>query len=118
MDLTVGQMVRSTSDGQLGHLVETSAGTAVKLDRGTVDVIVAYDPGKWIPADRPKLTSIQIGQVMHEADRALQRALGMYGSKEWLGLPEKTRIAYSALGPDTKDTMRRALFKAIRAAIS
>lgn len=106
-------LVKSVSDGQLGTVVETTEGRRmVRLDRGkNVEMVVPYTPSQWEPAERPRLSPIQVAHVCYEADKALRRARGEYGLAEWATMKEPEKISW--LNPP-KDEQRAVLYAAIK----
>ena len=110
-------LVRSVTDGQLGTLVDTSEGQQVRLDRGPVEILVPYNPVRWVPAERPPLDDTQVASVAWAADMALRRVKGEYRVSEWVCLRDRDRMAFIANGPDTDDEQRLALYEAVVGAL-
>lgn len=106
----IGQRVRNVTDGQIGFLVTTSAGTCVKLDRASQDIIIPYSPHVWLNADKPPLNEVQVAQVAFAADQALRRVNGEYNVDEWISLSDKDRIDFITNGPRTTDESRKKLY--------
>lgn len=112
---------RSVQTGDKGYLVKRAGKDWIHLDRpNDPSAQQPYDPMKWVvdKETRP-LTAMSCTQVAQAADQVLCRALGLYdkAGKDWLSMPEKTRIAWMRQGPK-KPEIRRKLYLAIRATLA
>ena len=110
---------RSSSTGDRGYLVTRDGGAAIRLDRPG-ECIRKLD-STWIPepAARP-LRAAELAQVVHAADVALCKLLGMHKAtpKAWASLTDDDRALWMAVGPPTTNPTRVALYEAIKGAIS
>lgn len=112
---------RDVQTGDRGYLVKRAGRDWIHLDRPNDPTAQwPFDPLKWVvdKEDRP-LTSLACAQVAQVADSVLCRALGLHDKarKDWLSMPEKTRIAWMKEGPK-KPAIRRKLYLAIRATLA
>lgn len=109
-------LVRNELDGQLGTVVHNDEGKPmVRLDRGKQEILVPYLPSLWKPAERPKLSPMQVARVCYEADRAYRLARGEYGVAEWISLKQEKQREW--LLPPSKGDDRAKLYAAIRAVL-
>lgn len=106
--MQVGARVRSTDDGQLGHIVEGPDGVLwVKLDRRGEDRRVPYQERAWVEDVAPKLTEMQIARVCYDVDRAWQLIHGGYSVTDWVSVRETERVRWSREGPPKGADKRR-----------
>jgi hypothetical protein len=94
-------------------LVDTQEGQKVRLDRGAVEILVPYNPVRWVPAEKPPLDPTQVASVAWAADMALRRVKGEYRVSDWISLRDQERMAFIGNGPITDDKQRRELYAAI-----
>lgn len=111
--MQVGDRVRSARDGQLGYLVETDGGLAVRLDRKAETRVVPFVPREWLPDNEVRLQPMQIARVAFEADRALRTVTGEYGLADWVSLKEPARVAWLKGIPGGGSEIRQTLYRAI-----
>lgn len=114
--LPEGTRVKSTSDGQIGYVVKTSSGLAIRLDR-KANTIVPYDLHRWVEMDEVSVTNMQMARVAYDADRALRQVQGEYKVPEWICLGESAKIDFMNKGPaieeDGHGEARLRLFVAV-----
>lgn len=116
--MNVGQRVRSTTDGQVGYIVEVEgAGLGVRLDRRAENRVVPFNPQTWVSDVKPPLGPMQVAQVAYAADRQLRHARGEYAVKEWMTVTEANRLEFAKNGPPKSDGERRRLYEAVIAAV-
>lgn len=101
--LPEGTRVKSVTDGQIGHVVKTTSGLAIRLDRKAQEVIVPYDIHRWVHMDEVALTNYQVARVAYAADRALRQARGTYKVADWESLREAEKLDFIAKGPQSLD---------------
>ena len=112
-------------DGQLGELVNIDGVAHIRLNRGSEEIDVPFQEGKWRPASETrKLNKHHAAEVSFAADRVLCKALGLHteiGAKErdWMMLGNEERLAWATHGPKgTKSDLRMKLFKDIQATLA
>lgn len=107
---------RSSSDGELGWLVEKNGVQYVKLNRPNEELLRPWANGSnWVPeVEHRPISQAQLALVCFEADKALCRSLGLHdpARKEWLSLSDRERIAWMEKGPK-QNPIRAALWTAI-----
>ncbi len=117
--MKLGTKVRSTMDGQKGLIVDTTEfGLAVRLDRGSVEMIVPFRGKDWVEDVQPPLQPGQMARVLYEADRALRVALGEYGVPEFVNLRDAEKIGWMGKDPPTGLSRDRSrLYRAVRGSL-
>lgn len=109
------EYVTQSGTGQLGWLVKRAGVDKVRLDRGSQEIVVKYDPNTWqhVREHRP-FSRAQMAVVAFDADKALLRLLGDHdrSRRDWIGLSDKVRVAYIEDGP-SNPPIRRMLYNAI-----
>lgn len=97
------QWYRSSSDGELGWMVERGGQKYIQLNRPNEEILRPWSGGAhWVPeVEHRPINRAQLAKVCFEADRSLCQALGIYepAKKEWASLTDKERIMWMEKGP-------------------
>ena len=115
--MKVGTRLRASTDGQIGFVVETENGIAVRLDRRGENRVVPYSPQAWQVDREPDLTPLQVARICYGADRAFRMVHGEYQVADWIALKDDQRLPWRKGPPDGASEARRKLYLAVRMAV-